>query len=312
MAQITIRQAVMSDLDVLLGFEQAVVEAERPFDPTLKSEGARYYDIEELISAPHAEILVAEVAGQIIGSGYAQIKKPEAYLKHKQYAYLGFMYVVPEYRGRGVNKIIIDALVKWSHEQNVPEVRLEVYARNAAAIRAYEKVGFVAHQLEMRLDVRVRNAESVEIDHLAQLWYDGWQDAHAQILPVELARIRTLESFRERLEQLLPSVRVMGPVGRPLGLCITKGDELYQLYVSAEARGKGVAASLIADGENRLKEDGVDIAWLACAIGNERAARFYEKSGWYRAGNMVSQLEISDGLFPLEVWRYEKTIKLSV
>ena len=28
----------------------------------------------------------------------------------------------------------------------------------------------------------------------------------------------------------------------------------------------------------------VEVAWLACAIGNDRAARFYEKSGWRRAG----------------------------
>ena len=26
-----------------------------------------------------------------------------------------------------------------------------------------------------------RLAEAAEIDHLAQVWYDGWQDAHARI-----------------------------------------------------------------------------------------------------------------------------------
>ena len=30
----------------------------------------------------------------------------------------------------------------------------------------------------------------------------------------------------------------------------------------------------MADGEARLADRGVEIAWLACAIGNERAARF--------------------------------------
>jgi RimJ/RimL family protein N-acetyltransferase len=52
----------------------------------------------------------------------------------------------------------------------------------------------------------------------------------------------------------------------------------------------------------------VAIVWLACAIGNERAARFYEKSGWRRTGTMVSQLETPNGIFPLEVWRYEKRL----
>jgi GNAT superfamily N-acetyltransferase len=87
-----------------------------------------------------------------------------------------------------------------------------------------------------------------------------------------------------------------------------KGDELYQLYVSALARGTGVAAALIADAEARLRAGGVQLAWLGCAIGNDRAARFYEKSGWHRVGTVVERLETSSGEFPLEVWRYEKSL----
>src|SRR5262249_55490299 len=130
-----------------------------------------------------------------------------------------------------------------------------------------------------------------EIDRLARIWFDAWTDAHAQILPAELTRLRTLESFRERLEAGLSQVRVAGPPGDPLGLCIVKGDELYQLFVAERARGKGVAAALIADAEATLAEKGVETAWLACAIGNDRAARFYEKCGWRRFGTMVNQAE---------------------
>jgi ribosomal protein S18 acetylase RimI-like enzyme len=154
----------------------------------------------------------------------------------------------------------------------------------------------------------VRAAEAAEIDHLAKVWFDGWQDAHARILPVELTRIRTLESFRDRLEAALPNVRVVGPFPAPVGFCIVKGDELYQLYVSAEARGSGVAPALMDDAEARLAEAGVEIAWLACAIGNERAARFYEKRGWCRVGTLAYQPDASNGT-PLEVWRYEKHLR---
>ena len=152
----------------------------------------------------------------------------------------------------------------------------------------------------------VRAADESDVEELASLWYDGWRDAHARIVPEALARYRTLESFTQRLRSALPSVRVVGPAGRPLGFCVTRKDELYQLYVSADARGTGVAAALLGDAEARLATTGVATAWLACAIGNQRAARFYEKSGWRLAGHMINELDTPDGLFPLEVWRYEK------
>ena len=155
----------------------------------------------------------------------------------------------------------------------------------------------------------VRPAEAAEIDHLAKVWYDGWHDAHARILPAELARIRTRESLRDRLQEALPDVRVVGPFPTPVGFCLLKGDELYQLYVSAEARGTGAAAALVADAEERLAGDGVELAWLACAVGNERAARFYEKCGWRRAGTVVYQPDAANGVPALEVWRYEKRLR---
>jgi ribosomal protein S18 acetylase RimI-like enzyme len=155
----------------------------------------------------------------------------------------------------------------------------------------------------------VRAAEETEIESLAKLWHDGWHDAHAQIVPAELTRLRTLECFAPRLREALASVRVIGPPGAPLGFFMLKGSELYQLYVTAHARGSGIATALMADAEDRLAASGVEIAWLACAIGNDRAARFYEKCGWHRAATFVSHLETSEGILPLEVWRYEKALK---
>ena len=45
MEQVKIRKATLSDLDVLLGFEQNIIETERPFDPTIKEEDTNYYDL---------------------------------------------------------------------------------------------------------------------------------------------------------------------------------------------------------------------------------------------------------------------------
>ena len=154
----------------------------------------------------------------------------------------------------------------------------------------------------------IRNARETEIDSLARIWFDGWQDAHADILPAELARLRTLDSFRERLHTAIDTVRVAGPDGTPLGFSMVKGDELYQLYVSPRARGPGAAAALVHDVIAQFREAGIQTGWLACAIGNDRAARFYEKTGWTRVRTMTSQLPTPEGIFPLDVWRYEISV----
>jgi GNAT superfamily N-acetyltransferase len=155
----------------------------------------------------------------------------------------------------------------------------------------------------------IRDAKPSEIGHLAKIWFDGWQDAHARIVPAELARLRTLQSFEERLRAAPTGVRVAGAVGAPVGFYFLKGAELYQFYVSSGARGSGVAAVLMADAEARLDESGVPTAWLTCAIGNDRAARFYEKCGWFRVGTVTEDVEVPDGTFALEVWRYEKSLR---
>jgi ribosomal protein S18 acetylase RimI-like enzyme len=155
----------------------------------------------------------------------------------------------------------------------------------------------------------IRDAQLPEIGFLAKLWFDGWRDAHARIVPAELARVRTLQSFEERLHRTSSGIRVAAVAGQPVGFYILRGAELYQLYVSSGVRGSGVAPVLIADAEARLREGGVDTASLACAVGNDRAARFYEKCGWLRTGTVTDDVVVPSGTFPLEVWRYEKSLR---
>ncbi len=153
MSSIIIRTALIKDLETLLRFEQGIVDAERPFDPTLKRGPNHYYDIPEMIRAAHIELVVAEENGELIGCGYARIETSKHYLQHQQHSYLGFMYVDPAHRGKGVNKLIIETLKTWSLTQGINEMRLDVYFQNASAIHAYEKVGFAKHMIEMRLGI---------------------------------------------------------------------------------------------------------------------------------------------------------------
>lgn len=151
MEGITIRPALLSDLSVLLKFEQGLIQAERPLDPTIKRGSVHYYDLESLIREDDFAVMVAEYKGTIVASGYGMAKRARHYLDHTYYAYLGFMYTEPEFRGKGVNQKILTALKDWAISKGLTEIRLTVYDDNPNAIKAYEKFGFKRHIVEMRL-----------------------------------------------------------------------------------------------------------------------------------------------------------------
>ena len=151
MDQVIVRRANLSDLELLLAFEQAMIAAERPFDEAIRrGSDVRYYDLHSLITSPESEVVVAELGSEIIAAGYARLKLAEPYYEHDKYSYLGFMFVVPEHRGKGVNKLIIDALESGSLSQGVSVIELEVFAANSSAVKAYEKSAYRGLMLTMR------------------------------------------------------------------------------------------------------------------------------------------------------------------
>ena len=145
----------------------------------------------------------------------------------------------------------------------------------------------------------IRKPAQSELPALAQLWYDGWQVAHAAHVPASLTAIRTFESFKTRLNDHLDSIRVIGKVGAPLGFCITKGPEIYQIYVSPEAQGTGVAAILINDGLDRIHTTGHTTAKLDVNAENIRAIAFYKKMGWQEKGVETIMLDTLTDPYPL-------------
>lgn len=153
MNKIQIRTANTTDLPILLQFEQGIIMAERPFDPTLKAGHINYYDINELILSDNSEVIVAVSEGEIVGSAYVKIKAALPYLDHADYAYLGFMFVKPEYRGQGINHLIIKTLNEWAKSKGITEIRLDVYDDNVSALKAYEKAGFKRHLVNMRMRI---------------------------------------------------------------------------------------------------------------------------------------------------------------
>ena len=148
-----LREATLDDLSTLLEFEKRLIEYERDFTPNLKKSDFNYYNLKSYINDPEISVVVAEEENKLIASGYALIRENKIYKIPDRLIFLGFMYVIPEYRGKGINKKVLDYLIAWGKNKGINEFQLTVYAQNESAINAYKKSGFSFETITMRLNL---------------------------------------------------------------------------------------------------------------------------------------------------------------
>ncbi|MEM9318432.1 MAG: GNAT family N-acetyltransferase [Pseudomonadota bacterium] len=157
-------------------------------------------------------------------------------------------------------------------------------------------------------DWAVRTTDPAETDAIVDLWHRGWHDGHAGLVPDDLTARRSRDDFAARWPALAPHARTVGPIGAPLCLCVVLGDDLNQFYVDTGARGTGLAARLLADGESRIAQAGFETARLDVVIENTRAQRFYAKCGWQDAGDTLVALKTMSGPYEIELRRMTKSL----
>ena len=87
------------------------------------------------LRAPNVRFLVVRDAnGRAVGTGALALNGAWAELKR--------MWVIPEARGLGVSRIILQALEAHAHSEGVHTLRLETGVENHAALGLYTKAGF--------------------------------------------------------------------------------------------------------------------------------------------------------------------------
>ena len=89
---------------------------------------------------------------EVVATGYLTIRQSKSYQIHSRHGYLGFMFVVPRLRGKGINMQVMERLIDWGRGKGVEHFYLDVYSDNAPAVRAYEKAGFakLLHEMHAR------------------------------------------------------------------------------------------------------------------------------------------------------------------
>lgn len=157
--------------------------------------------------------------------------------------------------------------------------------------------------------LRVRPAAAEDAPKVAEIWEEGWRAGHLGHVPEELTRIRTPESFRSRAADRVGDTTVAtAENGDVVGFVMVVGDEVEQVYVAREHRGSGVAVTLLDEAGRLVAANGYTKAWLAAAVGNARARRFYEREGWADEGYFDYVATHSGGTIAIPCHRYTKSV----
>ncbi|MGN8023970.1 GNAT family N-acetyltransferase [Phyllobacterium sp. 22229] len=131
---VVIRPAAQADIAALAAVgSRAWASNIFSFEPELPGMRAHVERAYRVFAEEHfARVLVAEADGVILGWG----------AREKNDDYISDMWVDPAYQGRGIGSLLLKALKADIAAAGYATARLESHARNAGAIRLYQREGF--------------------------------------------------------------------------------------------------------------------------------------------------------------------------
>ena len=150
-----IRRATSADLPRLGRLGALLVEVHHDFDPrrflpTRNRTPADYanFMISQLAD-PDVVVLVADDNGDVIGYSYAAIEGYDYMALRGPAGVLHDVIVDPEFRGRGVGRMLLDATLAYLRSRGAPRVVLSTAERNETAQRLFASIGFRRTMIEM-------------------------------------------------------------------------------------------------------------------------------------------------------------------
>ena len=135
-------------------FEHAI-EPDRRVDSDVAEEF--YAIITDRIAKKNGCMLIAESSdGQALGWAAACEEDNEIYVhaEEKTYGHIAELYVIEEFRGRGIGRALIAACEDWARERGLKVIMIGVLARNPRAHSVYRGEGFADYATLLRKYLR--------------------------------------------------------------------------------------------------------------------------------------------------------------
>lgn len=157
---VTLRRAVAADQEVLGRLGAALMVCHYDFDrqrfltPGEHPERGYGRFLVSQLDSPDDIILVAERSGVVIGYIWAGIEALSWKELRDRAGFIHDLLVVPEARGLGAARCLLEAAAGWLEGQGVPRVMLWTAHANTAAQHLFESLGFRRTMIEMTRETR--------------------------------------------------------------------------------------------------------------------------------------------------------------
>lgn len=147
-----VRKATNNDLSAITQLYREQFREMAKLIPDFIKEGEQSTEfIENIIAKDDSNILVYEYNRNIVGFILLQAKtRPDFdFIIPGKYCYIMDIIVTEKHRGKGFGTALMNSAKDWAKEQNCNFVNLDVLVNNSAAIRLYNKLGFIPKAQEM-------------------------------------------------------------------------------------------------------------------------------------------------------------------
>lgn len=150
-----VRPATSADALTLGRLGALLVQEHHDFDPrrfiaaTASTSGHYGSFLGEQMAEPDVVLLVAEQDGQVIGYAYGAIEGYDWMALRGPAAVIHDLIVDPEYRGRGVGRALMNAMIATLTARGAPRLVLSTADRNESAQRFFERAGFRRTMIEL-------------------------------------------------------------------------------------------------------------------------------------------------------------------
>ena len=158
--EVLIRRALTSDVPSLSRLGELLARQHAAYDPGRyrlpQSVADAYADLlSEQLGREDAVVLVADASGMPVGYAFARVEPASLVALMGRTGWVHDLYVVTEYRERGIGKRLLEAAIQTLADLGVADIMLGVAAQNALAAAFFRRRGFRPTLQEMTLHVSV-------------------------------------------------------------------------------------------------------------------------------------------------------------